>query len=300
MEVQLPTPGGYVIAVSGGVDSMTLLHLLQQEAAADRSWKLTVVHLDHGTRQDSADDRRLVQNVAEQYGLPFVYREAGLGAGASEAKARKARYKFLHQVRQASGAQAIITAHHQDDVLETAIMNLLRGTGRKGLTSLASQHDVKRPLLHLTKRDIIAYATEQGLAWHEDTSNQNEAYTRNYVRHRLLNRFDDAARLRLWLLITKLQKTNHELDSLLTTQLHLQDQAGTLDRRWFNQLPHAVAREVLAAWLRAHGLRDFDRRSLERLVIAAKVAPSGRTFPIRAGRNLQVGSKNLALNVPER
>lgn len=300
MKAVLPTPGGYVVAVSGGVDSMALLHFLRQEAAAHGLWKLTVAHLDHGMREDSSKDRQLVQDIAGQYGLPFVYKEAGLGTGESEAKAREVRYDFLRQVRQASDARAIITAHHQDDVLETAIINLLRGTGRKGLTALSSRHDIKRPFLGIAKKDIIAYAKQQDLTWREDITNQNEAYTRNYVRHRLLNRFTESARAELCHHISDLQKTNHELDSLLTTQLHFQAQAGTLDRRWFNQLPHAVAREVLAAWLRAHGLRDFDRRTLERLVVAAKVAPAGQMFPVRTGRHLRVESKNLALTVPER
>src|SRR5882724_1815869 len=132
-------PGRYVVATSGGVDSMALLHLLYQMSRdSDAGWWLTVAHFDHGIRSDSAEDRQLVQAIARQYGLPFVYDEGRLGPGASEATARQARYSFLHQVLGASGARAIMTAHHQDDVLETAIFNLIRGTGRKGLTSLGN------------------------------------------------------------------------------------------------------------------------------------------------------------------
>src|SRR4051812_28994279 len=99
--------GRYVVAVSGGVDSMVLLDLLARQP----DLQLTVAHLDHGIREDSIKDRQLVQQVAQTHGLPFVYNRVELGAGTSEAAARQARYEFLHQVRRNSLAQAIITAH---------------------------------------------------------------------------------------------------------------------------------------------------------------------------------------------
>src|SRR5689334_19288064 len=120
-------PGKYVLAVSGGVDSMVLLHALQGRPGV----KLVVAHYDHGIRPDSHEDRHLVQVVAAQHGLPFEYEEDWLGWGTSEETAREARYNFLERTRQRHKSDAIITAHHQDDVLETAIINLLRGTGRK-------------------------------------------------------------------------------------------------------------------------------------------------------------------------
>jgi tRNA(Ile)-lysidine synthase len=300
MDLVLPTPGSYVVAVSGGVDSMALLDMLTKQSTKNGKWKLVVAHLDHGIRDDSAEDRELVQDVARRQGLPFVYHEAHLGAGASEAVARVARYGFLRKTLRANGGQAIITAHHQDDVLETAIINILRGSGRKGLTSLSSQTDLLRPLLRVPKRDLVAYAKDQGLKWREDSTNQDEAYLRNYVRHRLLARFDDEARLRLWKIITNLSKTNKELDTLLVKQLGVQPVEGSIDRQWFNHLPHAVAREVMAAWLRAHGMRSFDSKTLERLVVAAKVAAAGKLFPVQAGLNMKVYNDRLALAGSER
>ena len=279
---------------------MALLDMLRRHSHGDRAWKLVVAHLDHGIRDDSSEDRRLVRSVAVRHGLPFVYHESRLGQGASEAVAREARYDFLRQVRQASGAGAIITAHHQDDALETAIINILRGSGRKGLTSLSSRADMIRPLLRVPKRDLIAYARDQGLEWREDSTNQDESYLRNYVRHRLLSRFDEAARIRLGQLVEDAAVTNRKIDTLLVKQLRAQPVEGTLDRQWFNHLPHAVAREVLATWLRQHGLRDFDSKTLERLVIAAKVGAAGKTFPIRAGLNMRVRADHLALTRPER
>src|SRR5665213_1651974 len=112
MNVVLPKPGSYVVAVSGGVDSMALLNVLKGESRRGGGWKLVVAHLDHGIRPESAEDRRLVQATARDYKLPFVYHEGRLGAGASEAAAREARYSFLRSVQKASDAVAIVTAHH--------------------------------------------------------------------------------------------------------------------------------------------------------------------------------------------
>jgi tRNA(Ile)-lysidine synthase len=278
---------------------MALLDLLWQQGRAEGGWKLVVAHLDHGIRADSAEDRGLVQDVARRHGLPFVYHEVKLGAGASEAAARAARYGFLRKTLKASGGQAIITAHHQDDVLETAIINILRGSGRKGLTSLGSQNDLLRPLLQVPKSELVAYAKDQGLKWREDSTNRDEAYLRNYVRLKLLPRFNEMRRAEFLDLINSLGLVNEKLDALLAKQLSNQPVEGTIDRQWFNHLPHAVAREILATWLRARD-SSFDTKALERLVVAAKVAAAGKTFPVQAGLNLNIHSGHLALDRPER
>ena len=294
MDIKLE-PGTYVVAVSGGVDSAALLHALHDRPGL----KLVVAHFDHGIREESAEDRVFVQQLAAGYGLPFVYDEGRLGAGASEAAARTARYDFLGRVRRASGARAIITAHHQDDLLETAILNMLRGTGRKGLTALASRRGLERPLLQVPKSTLAAYAREQGLKWREDATNADPSYLRNYVRQRIVPRFSAADRANLLALLGKLSATNRELDAALAGIIAAQP-ADRLDRQWFTQLPHAVSKEVLAAWLRGWGVRDFDSKTLERLTVAGKTAPPGKLFPVRAGVAMQVHARHLALGSSER
>lgn len=289
-------PGTYVVAVSGGVDSMVLLDLLRQQPGV----KLVVAHFDHGIRSDSAFDRELVQRTARSHGLPFVYHEAKLGPGASEDVARKARYEFLHSVRTASGAEAIITAHHHDDALETAIINLLRGTGRKGLSSLQSNHTIRRPLLHLEKQALREYARDQDLTWREDSTNEDTKYLRNYVRHRILTNFGVNERQKLKDIVQKASQTNEELDTQLMNYLHVQTKAGKLDRDTFLRLPHAVSKEVMAAWLRKHGVRDFDSKALERLVVAAKTLVPGKSADVLRGHSLKITAKYLALQTPDR
>jgi tRNA(Ile)-lysidine synthase len=297
MDIELE-PGTYVVAVSGGVDSMVLLDLLAQQQ--DKGLKLIVAHLDHGIRADSARDRELVQAAAERYGLPFVYDEAGLGAGASEDAARKARYAFLERVKEVAGAQAIVTAHHQDDLLETAVLNMLRGTARRGLSSLGSHATLQRPLLDKTKASLLAYAKDQGLTWHEDNTNQDPRYLRNYIRHHILPRFSSAQKQELLGHIKNVQSSRVELEARLADALSLQPRSDELDRHWFIMLPHPVAREVLATWLRQHQIRNLSARMLERLAVAAKTYAPGSLADIDKSHVLHVKKGILALQTRER
>lgn len=295
MDIDLPA-GRYVVAVSGGVDSVVLLHLLKSRPGV----KLTVAHFDHGIREDSAEDRQLVQALAREYGLPFVYHAGNLGARASEAQAREARYAFLHQVRKASGANAIITAHHQDDVLETIILNLLRGTGRRGLSSLKSSDIVNRPLLHVPKKELLRYASREGLRWHEDSTNSDEKYLRNYIRKYILPRFAEHDREALAILSGWAGKLNKQIEEQASNYLHLQPAAHVLDRHSFIMLPHAVAREIMAEWLLRHTGAELSRKLLERLVVAAKTGKSGTKVDIDKNHWLQISRTQLALKAKER
>lgn len=284
------------MAVSGGVDSVVLLHLL----ATHPGMQLIVAHFDHGIRPDSALDREFVGGLARQYGLPFVYDIGGLGPGTSEEAARRARYAFLHKVRRAGGARAVITAHHKDDALETAIINLIRGTGRRGLTSLKSTDIVKRPLLHVPKADIRAYAAQQGLKWREDSTNSDPAYLRNHIRHKVVPRLSQAGRSKFHRVLKDLQRINTELDTELDAYISRHSRDGKLDRHAFIMLSHAVAREVMASWLRSRGVHNFDKSMLERTVRAAKIYSAGRKVEISGRAHLYVGNDYLALVIRER
>src|SRR4051812_6590366 len=111
MEVSMPA-GRYVLAVSGGVDSMVLLHILSTTDEVE----LIVAHFNHGIRQDSDKDEELVKDAAKQYGLQIEIANGKLGPTASEEQARTARYKFLNSIQKKYKAVAIITAHHEDDL----------------------------------------------------------------------------------------------------------------------------------------------------------------------------------------
>lgn len=295
MRVSVGT-GTYVVAVSGGVDSMVLLDLLRVRP----SLTLIVAHFDHGIREDSIEDRQLVQAVAKHYGLSFIHADGKLGPGTSEATARKARYDFLQEVKKASHAQAIITAHHQDDRLETAIINILRGTGRRGLSSLKSSDNLIRPLLDYSKEQIYDYARTHNLRWREDPTNQDTAYTRNYVRKNVMSKLTPGQRAQLLILLDQLKTVNHELDTQLVNLLHDQPAHNTLDRQGFINLPHTLAREVVHSWLRHHGVSKMDKRTVERLIIAMKTGRPGQQADVDVEHVLQIGRHELALTRRDR
>ncbi len=288
-------PGTYVAAVSGGVDSMVLLDLLRQRPGV----KVVVAHFDHGIREDSHKDRQLVQSKAREHSLPFVHARGNLGPRASEAAARKARYDFLHQARQASGAAGIITAHHQDDLLETAVLNMLRGSGRRGLTSLRSTDGIIRPLLGYSKDRLRDYAAANKLAWREDSTNEDMRYRRNYVR-RLLERLTPGQKAQLIILLEQLAETNDQIDSLLVNILHVQPAVDKISRPWFINLPHSLSREVVHHWLDRVGSKDMNKQQIERLVTAMKTAKSGTRHDIDRNFILKVNGQHLALTARER
>ncbi len=283
-------PGTYVLAVSGGVDSMALLDLLAGDKGSEpASHAYVVAHFDHGIRADSAQDRALVQAAAQRYDLPFIYEEGHLGAGASEATARAARYAFLHKVRQQYGAAAIVTAHHQDDVVETAMLNMLRGTGRKGLSSLRSTPLYVRPLFDMPKEAIRAYAQAHGVQWREDSTNADDTYARNYLRRHIVPRMS-AAQREAWLaIIATSARLNTSIDTLLAPFT-----AQQLDRQQFIMLPHTVSREVMAAWLRRQHA-EFDRKRIERLVAFAKTAAPGKLADVDGKHILEIGKEYITL-----
>lgn len=306
-----------MLAVSGGVDSMVLLDLLVTLANSQKSkaqssegkdsfqlstfsFQLIVAHLDHGIRPDSDIDRQLVRQVATRHGLVFVYDKANLGPDASEATARKARYDFLRRVRQATGADAVVTAHHQDDLLETAILNLLRGTGRKGLSSLGDNKHLRRPLLHVSKNQLIEYAKKHGLKWREDVTNQNMKHRRNYVRENIVKKLTPKQREELTELLIKTKVTNETIDTQIAKLLQFTGKDKDLDRRLFIALPHAVAREVMAAWLRQNNIRQFDKKLLEKLVTGSKTLAPGKQIDVNVAYRIKVAKDKLALNERER
>ena len=284
-------PGKYVVAVSGGLDSVALLHMLLP-LARNRQITLVVAHFEHGVRADSDQDRLFVQELAEGYGLPFVYARGHLGPGASEATARAARYDFLKKVQAAHAADAIMTAHHQDDHLETALINLLRGTGGRGLGGVRSEGGLLRPLLPFTKQQLREYAAHHNLQWREDSTNADERYLRNYLRRRVVPTFTPAARQQLLQHISAAA----ELHAAIEQELAPWTSGHELDRAWFTMLPYDVSAEAMALWLRRNGLY-FDRKTIHRLTVFAKTAAPDKRADVGAGHTLVASKNHITLGV---
>ncbi len=206
----------YVVGVSGGVDSLALLHALRA-TAPDLGIGLHVAHLDHGLRgAEAAADARFVDDLARDCGLPATVaaadvgryaRERGLG---SEEAARAVRYAFFADLVRHLGAAGVIVGHTADDQVETVLLHFLRGSGLAGLRGMAAVQDlsvsnparwrdpaagpaderwslrVLRPLLGTTRAEVLAYAARYALSYRQDVTNEDVAFTRNRVRRELL------------------------------------------------------------------------------------------------------------------
>lgn len=292
MKAELPA-GKYVIAVSGGVDSVVLLDLLC--AVQMPGVELVVAHFDHGIRSDSRDDATFAQNLAAGYGLECYTDRVELGKGASEATARKARYNFLHRVQTQTGADAIVTAHHQDDVLETMLLNLIRGTKWRGLHSLRSTNAVQRPLLPYSKREILEYAKAHNLSWREDSTNIDPGILRNYLRHTYIPQMSAQQREALLGIRDRTETLTTEIDALVTDYLRVCP-IGQLRRADFREFSDDVAGEMLVAWLRrgADGV-EVSAAMVSRLLDAIRRGRNGSMVDVKNGYSLKLTRNEAVL-----
>ena len=295
MKLILPKPGRYVVAVSGGLDSICLLDLL----ASRPEYELIVAHFDHGMRRGSKDDLKFVASLAAQYGMPFVSSRVELGASASEADARTKRYRFLRQTRKQAAAVAILTAHHQDDRLETLVINLIRGTGRHGVSSIGISKDIKRPLLNVSRKELEAYASAHTLVWREDPTNDSDQYLRNYIRHHILPKISDSDKADLVQLMNRQVELNAQIDSLAMRFIDQKD-LSKLSLKALNQLSYKESRDLVSVWLRRNELFSFNRTTIERLTVAAKTKRAGTLINVYGKTNVKVGKDFLALYNTER
>lgn len=287
-------PGKYVIAVSGGVDSVVLLDVLSKRETGE----LIVAHFDHGIRADSTEDEKFVEKLAKKYNLPFESGKGHLGPKTSEEEARHARYEFLKKILSKHKAAAIITAHHQDDLIETATINMLRGTGRKGLSSLKSRPGLLRPLLGVPKKELVKYAKSHRLVWREDPTNIDQKYYRNYIRHSVLPKMSAANKQKLLKIIERASSRDIEIDHMIDRLLDTSIDGDEISRTWFARLPHSISKELLAHWLRKHNL-PFDARALERLSIQIKTLPKNKHADAGQGWSFTAGEHTIRLSGPK-
>lgn len=192
-EQRMTRPGDtLVLAVSGGMDSMCLLYLMHA-LRVPLGVRLVVAHYDHHVRLNSRRDRDLVCGAAQQLGLPFVEgrRPGRVIKKLSEDKLRQLRVAFLQETVRQQKAQAIMTAHHGNDLAETVLMRILRSTGLSGLRGMSviskwGDVQVLRPLLKFSRQDLQDYVKQQRIPYHHDESNDDVAYLRNQVRQELI------------------------------------------------------------------------------------------------------------------
>ncbi len=260
-----PQDARVLAAVSGGPDSMSLIHVLRT-----LGYQVEAGHFDHQTRSgESARDAAFVQEWTSHEGISCHMGTAPVSSQAItegrsfEEAARRARYAFLFDVASRIGAQAVATGHHADDQAETVLMRLLRGSSPQGLAGippirLDGPAPVARPLFTCTREEILAYAQAHGLPFREDASNQDFRHSRNRIRHELLPLLEAGYNPRVRSALVRLGELERAECELITEWAfklleHCLSDADTLIRQYFIEAPLALRRRVLIEWGYRHG-----------------------------------------------
>ena len=297
-----------LVAVSGGPDSVSLLHLLC-EFKNEWDLHLEVAHLQHGIRGNAAQqDAMFVERLAEELKLPFHMREVDLprlrsaaGRGNLEALARAERYRFFAELVASRKLSKVATAHTQDDQAETVLMWFLRGAGLRGLGGMAplqqihipseksSSLTVVRPLLDISKTDVLHYLSTRSIAYCTDQTNQDRTYLRNWIRLELLPKIRPRAGDGVSARVSQQAGLVRDEDALLHT-LTLQTYGsvsadGELLRSALLKQPKALQRRILRYWIeqaRGH-LRGIDFIHIEALLRLIDKGPAQGKLSIPGG-----------------
>jgi tRNA(Ile)-lysidine synthetase, N-terminal domain len=275
----------YLIGVSGGRDSVALLHWLTNLGYR----KLIVCHLNHQLRgRSSAADARFVEKLAAQYGVDFEFGSANVRAIAKKKKnsietaAREARYSFFAKTAKRRRCHTIFLGHHADDLVETFLLNLIRGAG---LTGLAAMRDVStrdidgvnltivRPLLSVWRSDIDKYVQQYHLKFREDATNKNLAATRNRLRNRIIPYLERILGRNLRQNIWRTAMIAGEEEKWLDAEVPDSTNAHFSVPR-LRALPIALQRRAILKWLRAQNISDLGFDVIERVrSLADREAP---------------------------
>ena len=293
----------YLIGVSGGRDSVSLLHWLVELGYR----KLIVCHLNHRLRGRSSDaDARFVERLAAKYQIDFEIGSANIRALGKKKKmsietaAREARYTFFAETARRRNCRTIFVAHHADDLVETFLINLFRGAGNAGLSAMREistrridgiDLTIARPFLCVWRKEIDDYVGEHRLRFREDATNKNLTPLRNRIRHRIVPYLEKTVgrsiRQNIWRTAIIAADEEKWIESELPDSTH-----ADLSVVKLRALPIALQRRALLKWLRAQNVSDVGFDAIERVrsladrdVRIAKVnLPENRHARRRAGK----------------
>ena len=319
-----------LVGVSGGPDSVALLRVLH-ELRDDVRITLEVAHLQHGIRGDEAkEDAGFVADLADKLGVPFHLKDINLpemksdaGKGNLEALARAERYRFFAAVAQEREITKVATAHTRDDQAETVLMWFLRGAGLKGSSGMAPLHrlavgagdsetslTVIRPLLEVSKAEVLEYLADQSQEYRIDRTNQDPALLRNWLRVELLpmikSRFDPRVPARLAQQAAIFRDEDALLDDLARKSHAAMLEEGAISRPALIAQPKALQRRILRLWIeQARGnLSGLELVHIEDILRLIEHGPSQGRLSIPGGwefareyQSLKLGKRSSTRSV---
>jgi len=293
-----------LLGVSGGADSVALLHMLL-EAARGLQLEFEIGHFDHRLRDVSGADRDFVVALAKTLDLP-VHSDAWETPQPSEDAAREARFAFLTRVAQAQRCAVIALGHHLEDRIETLLLRLGRGSGLRGLAGMRWRRhgpvDLVRPLLGCRREELTTWLQERDISWRDDPTNADLRLTRNRLRHNLLPALEELGPG--WM-----RRAEGSLDDLVESWETLEAQArqiqktlcheDTIERDGARALDGLLLRTVLQLWLEERGISNLRREHLEEAAEIVRTGRPGQRCVLPGTVGLMVGQKALTLKRPE-
>ena len=269
-----PENSRILVACSGGPDSMALLYLLQDIAThRHTTYKIGVAIVDHCIRPESKDEVLWLQHQVEELGLPFysatfdVPRLSKEYKKSEETIGRQVRYQWLNEIAQSEGYDYISVAHHKDDQAESILAHIIRGSGLNGLTGMSVVQSeyaipVVRPLLDVTKENLLAYIGTKHISYCVDSTNEDVRYQRNRIRHRIIPELEAVnpavvdAIVRLGSSVNEDVMVISDLTSRTFDKLvSIDDDEVRISRRALRQEPLAIQRRL---WQRLVSTIDSD------------------------------------------
>jgi tRNA(Ile)-lysidine synthase len=284
------------VALSGGVDSVVLLHLLHQ-LQKTQTFTLKASHVHHGLSKNADKWVTFCEKLCRKLSIPLDINYVKLPQKKSlgiEGEARRLRYEKLLQ----SKTDLVVLAHHEDDQAETFLLQLMRGAGVKGLSSMAHFDDTRRlwrPLLNTSRIDIESYAKKHKLKWIEDESNQNIDFDRNFIRSKVLpilkNRFSHIIKV-ISRSSSHLAEAQHLLDNLaqidLKSLLKSDNYKHKLNVKTLDKLSNARAKNVLRFWLELNNQMMPSKDLLDELLRQVLTAKKDATIKIELSKDYEI------------
>ncbi|MFC3419244.1 tRNA lysidine(34) synthetase TilS [Salinicoccus hispanicus] len=247
------------LAISGGVDSMVLYHLLDT-VYKETYDTLILLHVNHGQRAASTDEAKYIMGMAQRDGRLCETAVLDIPHGEfSQESAREARYDFFDEMMDKHGAAMLLTGHHLDDQYETILHALLTGRHLPGKMGIPARrhmpgYTIVRPMIDAGRREITSYARKHDVAYFEDETNIRTDYTRNYIRHRLMPPIRESRHLQARQLL-RVQQDMDDVDDILKDRANafLAHYEGSIDRQAFNMEKRIVRLYILKVWLAQQG-----------------------------------------------
>jgi tRNA(Ile)-lysidine synthase len=300
----LPVPDGhYLLGLSGGADSVSLLMILLEDFR-ERRIKLEAVHINHGIRGNEADeDEHFCHELCQRHGVPFQSYHADLEGKTDEDSAREARFFLFDRLMTEKGADALLLAHNADDQAETFLMRLLRGAGPEGLSCMKAderigQIRIIRPILTLRRAEIREALLKDGIEWRNDSTNQDTMYLRNRVRKELiplLERYTGSAVEKINGAAGMIAEDHQELDHQARRLLDRVGRDSMLDAELLASEPVPLQKRVVRLWWKRNGPvlheHSLNMKQTENLIALlqcekGKINLPGDFHAVRAGRYL--------------